>query len=59
MKNRIYNIDRKLEELRERYRVGSPAMKAWILVGAKLLLKEKELLEEKDEENAEQGSFGI
>ena len=52
MNIKIHNIDAKLEELRQRYKVGSPAMRAWILAGAKLLKKEKELLESKLENSA-------
>lgn len=47
--NEIFNIDRKLTELRKRWVLGSPAMKVWIESGAKLLKEEKEHLQKRAE----------
>ncbi len=44
MNNNIYNIDAKLQELRLRWKQGSPAMRKWIEQGARLLKKQKETL---------------
>jgi hypothetical protein len=48
MENRIYAIDRKLEDLRKRWSTASPSMRKWILQGALLLKNEKERLIESD-----------
>ena len=54
MNNRIIYIDEKLADMRVRYKSGSPAMKAWILSGAKLLKDEKASLEKRAEKEDNQ-----
>ena len=49
MNNRIIYINERLADMRIRYKAGSPAMKAWILQGAKLLKDEKASLEKRAE----------
>ena len=46
----MYNLNKKLEALRVEWATASPAMKQWILSGAKLLKEELARLEKKEVE---------
>lgn len=44
-KNRISNIDIKLDDMRQRYKLASPAMRLFLISGAKLLKSQKKAME--------------
>ena len=54
MNNRIIYIEEKLAKLRIEYKVASPAMKQFIVVGANLLKAEKASLEKRAEKEDNQ-----
>ena len=53
IQQRITYLQDKLSDMRIRYAKGSPAMKAWILQGAKLFKEEKRKLIEKEQKQQE------
>ncbi len=51
MNDRIKEIENKLDDMRERYKTASPAMKKFLKNGADLLIHEREVLKRKLEQS--------